>query len=136
MALGSVVKLSAGVFITSLLLGSLWIAWFMRSAIEIAIDPVTKFIFENDAYKMREIPAEIIPIGLTKNEFETHKRMKRFSPVEDSQAARDIRVYSRTVMNTWQDCEMDFRVFAKFDEQSRLIELNGFTPTYTCTIEP
>lgn len=108
----------------------------MRSAIEIAIDPVTKFIFENDAYKMREIPAEIIPIGLTKNEFETHKRMKRFSPVEDSQAARDIRVYSRTVMNTWQDCEMDFRVFAKFDEQSRLIELNGFTPTYTCTIEP
>jgi len=136
--IGKLKKVS--VWIVSLLLGVLLIfvatvVWLF-SLIERATDPVSKFILENNAYTLREVPENIVPLGISRDDFLKFKGVRKFKPVVDHNTIDGRQGFHRILRNRLGQCDMDLRIYATFNDNSELTSLHGFTPTYMCTIEP
>ena len=111
------------------------IVWLF-SLIERATDPVAQFILNNDAYMLREVPESIVPLGISRDEFLNYRGVRKYTPIEDHNSVDGRQGFHRILRNRLGQCDMDLRLYATFNEQSELTSLNGFTPTYMCTIEP
>ena len=111
------------------------VVWFF-SLIERATDPVSRFILNNDAYMFREVPQSIVPLGISRDEFLEYRGVRKYTPVEDHNSVDGRQGFHRILRNRLGQCDMDLRIYATFDDDSKLTSLNGFTPTYMCTIEP
>ena len=111
------------------------IVWLF-SLIERATDPVAQFILNNDAYMLREVPESIVPLGISGDEFLNYRGVRKYTPIEDHNSVDGRQGFHRILRNRLGQCDMDLRLYATFNEQSELTSLNGFTPTYMCTIEP
>jgi len=115
-----------------LLVGITW----LFSLDKIATDPVSRFIINNDAYTFREIPESVVPLGISRENFLRYKGVRKFKPVKDHNSVDGRQGFHRIIRNRLQGCDMDLRIYATFNDKSELTSLNGFTPTYMCTIEP
>ena len=112
-----------------------FIIWFF-SIVEFATDPVSRFIVNNSAYTFREIPEDIVPLGISRENFLKYKGVKKYKPIEDHNTIDGREGFHRILRNRMGRCDMDLRIYAIFNDYSELTSLNGFTPTYMCTIEP
>ena len=109
---------------------------WLFSVVEFALDPVSEFIVSNSAYRFREVPESIVPLGISREEFLKYRGVKKYKPIEDHNTVEGIEGFHRILRNRLGQCDMDLRIYATFDDDSKLTSLNGFTPTYMCTIEP
>ena len=127
----AVILLVLGMFLTFVA----FIIWLF-SVVEMATDPVSRFIVNNSAYTFREVPESIVPLGISRDEFLKYKGVRKYTPIEDHNSVDGRQGFHRILRNRLGQCDMDLRIYATFDDDSKLTSLNGFTPTYMCTIEP